>query len=83
MQSVNSLTQKHYPVIYEADQPTAVVVDIESFRQIEMILDNLLNRQGEPEDEVIAAASALWQRAIAQADENGDSADWITELNEL
>ncbi|MEZ4591563.1 MAG: hypothetical protein R3D55_10550 [Chloroflexota bacterium] len=50
MQLIKSFSQNQYPIIYENGKETAVVVDIQSFRQIEFILDNLLNREQEPED---------------------------------
>ena len=83
MQAANLLASTRYPIIYEADQPTAVVVDIGSFRQIELILDNLLHLDSEPGDALIAAAASLWQRMIDDAKNSDDSADWLKELNEL
>lgn len=83
MQLIKSFSQNQYPIIYENGKETAVVVDIQSFRQIEFILDNLLNREQEPEDEIVAAASALWQRMIQEANAEDDTSDWITELNDL
>lgn len=83
MQLTKSFSQNQYPIIYENGKETAVVVDIQSFRQIEFILDNLLNREQEPEDEIVAAASALWQRMIQEAKTEDDAPDWIAELNGL
>ena len=70
-------------MIYEGDEVTAVVVDIDTFRKIEIILDNLFNREGEPEDELIASASALWQRMIHDAKQDENRTDWLTELYDL
>lgn len=83
MQLTKIFSQNQYPIIYENGEETAVVVDIKSFRQIEFILDNLLNREQEPEDEVVAEASALWQRMIREAKTKGSAADWIAELHDL
>lgn len=67
MQQVKTLSQNQYPVIYEDGKETAVVVDIKSFHQIQLILDNLLNREQEPEDAIVAEAHILWQRMIQKA----------------
>jgi hypothetical protein len=84
MQPVKTFSQNQYPVIYENGKETAVVIDIDSFQQIKLILDNLLNREQEPEDEIVAEANALWQRMIQEAKtENITSDDWVTELYDL
>jgi len=83
MQQVKTLSQNQYPIIYENGEVTAVVVDINSFQQIKLILDNLLNREQEPEDEIVAAASALWQRMMQEAKTEDSASDWVTELYDL
>jgi len=55
-----------FPILYEGGEAKAVVVDITSFAQMELIMDNLLNREEEPEDAILAA-SAVLQRLLAQA----------------
>jgi len=49
---------------------------------MELIVDNLLNREEEPED-VILAASAVLERLVAQARQESPSLDWERELDEL
>jgi len=71
-----------FPVVYEGSEAKAVLVDITSFDQMELIVDNLLNREEEPEDAILAA-SAVLQRLVAQARQEPISADWERELNEL
>jgi len=83
MQQLNFLSQNQYPTLHENGEVTAVVVDIASFRQIKIILDNLRHRKQEPEDEMIAAASALWQRMIGDAKTEDNTSDWVTELYAL
>lgn len=83
MQQVNFLSQNQYPTLHENGEVTAVVIDINSFRQIKIVLDNLLNRKQEPEDEVVAAASALWQRMIQDAKLENSNSDWVAELDDL
>ena len=77
------LSRNQYPIIYENGEETAVVVDIKTFRQIEFILDNLLNREQEPEDEIVAEASALWQRMMQEAKIEESASDWVEELHDL
>lgn len=48
-----------FPVISEHGEPKAVIVDIKVFRQLQIVLDNLLNRDAEPEDAVLAASGSL------------------------
>ena len=83
MQLTKTFSQNQYPIIYENGKETAVVVDIKSFRQIEFILDNLLNREQEPEDEIVAEANTLWQRMIREAKTEDSASDWIAELHDL
>jgi hypothetical protein len=72
----------HFPVLYEGDEAKAVLVDITSFAQMELIMDNLLNREEEPEDAILAASTVL-QQLVAQARQEPASPDWEQELDEL
>jgi len=54
-------SKKRFPVVYEHDHENAVIVDIGSFEKIEMILDNLLNRDFEEEDRLLTASGLLNQ----------------------
>ncbi len=83
MPQIKTISQNQYPIIYEGGKETAVVIDIETFQQINLILENLLNREAEPEDELIAATHALWQRMIQQAKTAEPATDWVTELYDL
>jgi len=71
-----------FPILYEHDEARAVLVDITSFAQMELIIENLLNREEEPEDAILAA-SAVLQRLVAQARQETSSPDWEQELDEL
>ncbi len=72
-----------FPIVYEGSEAKAVVVDITSlFDQMELIIDNSLNREEEPEDAILAA-SAVLQRLVAQARQEPPSSDWERELDEL
>jgi hypothetical protein len=59
-------TRDRFPIVYEGSEAKAVLVDITSFDEMELIIDNLLNRDEEPEDAILAA-SAVLQRLVAQA----------------
>jgi hypothetical protein len=71
-----------FPILYEDGEAKAVLVDITSFDQMELIIDNLLNREEEPEDAILAA-SAVLQRLVTQARQEPPSSDWERELDEL
>ena len=71
-----------FPILYEGDKAKAVLVDITWFAQMELIMDNLLNREEEPEDTILAASIVL-ERLVAQARQGSPSPDWERELDEL
>ena len=71
-----------FPILYEGGKAKAVLVDITSFEQMELIIDNLLNREEEPEDAILAA-SAVPQRLVAQARQEPASLNWERDLDEL
>jgi len=50
---------RQFPTIYDGGKPTAVIVDIDSFEQIEIVMDNLLNRGPELEDQLVIQSEAL------------------------
>ncbi len=76
------LTKERFPVLYEEDEPKAVLVDIESFEAIEVILDNLFNREMEPEDVLLANSDAL-QKFLSQAKTEPPVKNWEAALDEL
>lgn len=79
---LNLWDRERFPIVYEGNEAKAVLVDITSFTQIELILDNLLNREVEPEDAIVAA-SVLLKKLVEQASQELPSADWEQELSEL
>jgi hypothetical protein len=72
--------QDRFPVLYEGGEARAVLADIASFAQIELIIDNLLNREEEPEDAMLAASPVL-QRLVAQSRQEPPLLDWEQELD--
>jgi uncharacterized protein (DUF433 family) len=74
---------EQFPIVYENQQPKAVLVDIATFRKLTLLLDNLLRRDPEPEDALLAESETLTQlvdhvKKTAQA-----TADWEQELYAL
>lgn len=82
MSDVGPWTLDRFPVVYEQGQPQAVLVDVASFEQIQIILDNLMDREMEPEDAVLSASGIL-DKLIEQARAMSPSDDWEQELDEL
>ena len=74
---------KQFPTIYDGGRPTAVIVDIDSFEQIEVVMDNLFNRGTEPEDELIAQSAALQRLAEKVLATAAPLRDWEKALDEL
>ena len=67
--------RERFPIVYKEGKVKAFLVDATSFAQIELILENLLNREEESEDAILAA-SAVLQRLAAQARQEPPSLDW-------
>ena len=83
MEKVFTWNLDQFPVVYEGDQPKAVLVDMDTFRQLEFVLDNLMNREPESEDAILSESSELrqfakWVKITAHA-----SPHWEQELDEL
>ena len=74
--------RERFPVVYEKDEAKAIIVEMESFEKIEMILDNLINRDIEPEDGILAA-SALFQKIVSDAKKMEPVGDWRKALDEM
>ena len=82
MGSENLWARERFPVVYEGGEAKAVLVDIESFDQIEIVLDNLLNREVEPEDSILGASNIL-KDLLVRAEQESPSEDWEQELDLL
>ena len=75
-------SRERFPVVYEGGEAKAVLVDIDVFEQIEMILENLFNRESEPEEAIVAASNLLPQ-LIARAQNTEPAETWEQTLDEL
>ncbi len=73
---------ERFPVLYRGDEVQGVLVDIKTFAQIELILDNLLNRNPEEEDAFLADSMQLKQ-ILANAQQELPSSNWEAELEAL
>jgi hypothetical protein len=73
-----------FPVITEKGEPKAVIVDVKVFRQLQVIMDNLIDRETEPEEALLAASEAF-QRLLSQVEAEGEtpSTNWREELRGL
>lgn len=73
---------ERFPVLYQGDEAQGVLVDLETFAQVELILDNLHNHEIEEEDVFLAASKQL-QQILAQAQQEISTTDWKVELASL
>ncbi len=74
---------QRFPMIYDGGKPAAVIIDLASFKQIQLVMDNLMNREPEPEDDIIARSATLYevaQRVMATAE---PLSEWEKTLDEL
>ncbi len=82
----NPLSGGNFPVIFEQGQPKAVIIDIERFREFELLVDNLINLREEHE-EAILADSGILEKLIAKAKEESRAAGtppkWEDEIDAL
>ena len=74
---------RKFPTIYDGGKPTAVIVDMDSFEQIEIVMENLLNRGPEPEDQIIVQSEAMRQLAEKVLATGEPLHDWEKMLDEL
>ncbi|MBI3913318.1 MAG: hypothetical protein HY327_03925 [Chloroflexi bacterium] len=82
MDTANFWTRERFPIVYEEGKPKSVLVDITTFEQMELILDNLVTRESEPEDTILAASSAV-KTLVERARRTLPTLDWERQLNEL
>jgi len=66
---VNPLTSANFPTIYERGKPKAFIVDIEKYRELEVLVDNLINLREEDEDSILEDSRLLDKLAAKAKDE--------------
>jgi PHD/YefM family antitoxin component YafN of YafNO toxin-antitoxin module len=74
---------EQFPMIYEGGQPKAVLIDLETFKRLEFLLDNLLNREPESEDDMLAESAELKQLVEQVKAAAVPTLNWKQELDEL
>jgi len=73
-----------FPVIMEKGKPKAFVVDVEVFRLLQVMVDNLINQNAEPEDALLATSEAF-HRLLSQveAEDETPATHWRRELHAI
>jgi hypothetical protein len=75
-------SKERFPMVYEKNKPKAVMVDVETFDKIELVLENLMYREEEPEDRVLIS-SGLLKKMVDDAKNIETVNDWRRELDAL
>ena len=75
-------SKNRFPIVYQDNEPKAVMVDMDSFDKIELILDNLTLREAEPEDAFLVA-SGLLEKLVEEAKASPVSQDWVKDLDAI
>lgn len=83
MTTTANWSAKRFPLIYDGDKPTGVIIDLRSFAQIELVMENLLNREAEPEDDLLTQSANLQHIAHQVLATAEPLIDWEKSLNEL
>lgn len=83
---VNPLSGVRFPIIFEQGQPKAVIVDIQRYREFELLVDNLINLREEDEDAILRESGIL-EKLVAKARQEsmslGEKTKWEDELDAL
>ncbi len=75
-------SKDRFPLVYENDEAKAVIIDMKTFEKIDLILNNLMNRDTESEDNLLTA-SGLLEKLAEEAGKSSPSKGWRAELDEL
>lgn len=78
----NFWSKSRFPIVYEHECEKAVLVDIDSFKKIETILDNLLNQDIEEEDRMLAT-SGLLEKLLDEVRTPSPAPHWRSQLDVL
>ena len=82
----NPLKLASFPVILEQGEAKAIVMDMQKFRELELLIDNLINLREEDEDAVIielGVLEKLIRRARDESKKSPGHGDWDDELSAL
>jgi len=82
----NPLSGATFPMIFEQGQPKAFIVDVQKYREFELLVDNLINLREEEEDAILTESGVL-EKLVARAREESRAATvhsgWEDEINAL
>ena len=70
--AVNPVSGAKFPIIFEQGKPKAVIVDIQKYREFELLVDNLSNLREEDEDAILRESGVL-EKLVARAREEAMS----------
>ncbi|MEW6104454.1 MAG: hypothetical protein AB1630_11690 [bacterium] len=81
---VTNPLEREFPLILEKGLPKAFVVDVKVFKCLKTLVDNLLEKEQEPED-VLLATSKAFQRLLnsVEKEDSKPSSNWRKELYEI
>lgn len=84
LSTLKELSVDDFPIIYERGKESAVMVDIITFRKIQLIIENLIHRETEKEEELLADEKDLLDDLIETCIQRKDyPEDWRAELDAL
>ncbi len=82
----NPFKAADFPVIVEKGEAKAVIMDMEKYRELELLVDNLINLREEDEDAMIKDSGVI-EKLIARAREESIKAssgtNWVEEIDDL
>jgi hypothetical protein len=82
----NPLKLASFPVILEHGEAKAIVMDMQKYRELELLIDNLINLREEDEDAVITESEVLEKlirRAKHESKKSSGHGNWGAELSAL
>ena len=82
----NPFKAADFPVIVEKGEAKAVIMDMGKYRELELLVDNLINLREEDED-VMIKDSGVIEKLIARAREEAiktsSGTNWVEEIDAL
>ena len=82
----NPLSGETFPIILEQGRPKAFIVDIQKYREFELLVDNLINLREEDEDAILTDSGML-AKLVAKARQESRATElcprWEDEIDAL
>jgi len=82
----NPFKAADFPVIVEKGEAKAVIMDMEKYRELELLVDNLINLREEDEDAMIKDSGVIEKliaRAREEAIKTSSGTNWVEEIDAL